>query len=72
MWKFGFWGHLFDAVGLELWSKYILGNLSFLRTHLKLEVIANVQIISYKIDPEVFVYLNISREVYLALQTGIN
>ena len=48
-------------------GQFIISTYSF-----KLEVIANVQIISYKIDPEVFVYLNISREVYLALQTGIN
>ena len=35
-------------------------------------LIANVQMISNKIDPESVYFLNICREVHLALQTGKN
>ena len=52
--KFGLWGLLFDTAGPELWSKYILRNLSVLGIHFKWNfvLIANLQIALNKIDSE--------------------
>ena len=52
--KFRFWGHLFDVAGSELWSKYILENISVLGIYFKQNfvLIANMQIICNKTDSE--------------------
>ena len=47
----GVWGHLSDTAGPELWTKYILSNITVLGKW-SLVPIANMQIIWNKIDSE--------------------
>ena len=75
--EFGIWSHLFDAAEPELWSKYILSNMSvlcILCTHFKSNfvLIANMQIISNKVDTaSVYLVTYIYRKLYLVLRTKL-